>query len=55
MGLDLPKLIEIEPTLATCVAECVTSAMSSEPLSFPPELTERLPGLDGTEILIGSN
>jgi MoaA/NifB/PqqE/SkfB family radical SAM enzyme len=58
MKLDLPKLIEIEPTL-TCNLRCRmchVSYMPLEPLSaFPPELTERLAGLEGTEILIGSN
>jgi radical SAM protein with 4Fe4S-binding SPASM domain len=57
MFSDLPKLIEIEPTL-TCNLRCRmchVSYMPDEPRPvFPAELAEKLEGLAGTEILLGS-
>ena len=57
MFSDLPKLIEIEPTL-TCNLRCRmchVSYMPDEPRPmFPAELAGKLQGLAGTEILLGS-
>jgi len=57
MFSDLPKLIEIEPTL-TCNLRCRmchVSYMPDEPRPmFPAELAGKLQGLVGTEILLGS-
>jgi MoaA/NifB/PqqE/SkfB family radical SAM enzyme len=56
--LEAPKLIEIEPTF-TCNLRCRMCHVSymahdSQPV-FPAELLEKLEGLTGTEILVGSN
>jgi MoaA/NifB/PqqE/SkfB family radical SAM enzyme len=53
-----PKLIEIEPTF-TCNLRCRMChvsymAQDSQPV-FPAELLEKLAGLTGAEILLGSN
>ena len=57
MFSDLPKLVEIEPTL-TCNLRCRmchVSYMPDEPRPmFPAELAGKLQGLVGTEILLGS-
>lgn len=58
MFCELPKLIEIEPTL-TCNLRCTMchvsyEATESRPM-FPAELTDRLAGLAGVDILLGSN
>src|ERR1700678_4232505 len=58
MFSDLPKLIEIEPTL-TCNLRCKMCHVSYEATesrsTFPPNLTEKLAGLNGVDILLGSN
>ena len=58
MFSELPKLIEIEPTL-TCNLRCKMCHVSYEATesrsTFPAELTEKLAGLGGVDILLGSN
>ena len=58
MFCELPKLIEIEPTL-TCNLRCTMCHVSYEATEsrpvFPAELTDRLAGLAGVDILLGSN
>lgn len=55
---ELPKLIEIEPAL-TCNLRCrmchVSYEASGSRPAFPAELTDKLAGLAGVDILLGSN